>query len=712
MLGNFPLATTAAADRSPILAVLQRLGYGSGAKNWREVQGKEKLNHAIQNASKNSNTANDNYYDNFYRWIEMDAAAEAERMAERRAVRTRATAERSGETLLDLAIADTRSGLGGRTLLKLVKRNRTLQLPWNRLRVGSPVLLTPLEDEGGHGSENGPQNGVVSARKVDWIEVAVEHWPRAKQYDLDLAGDEVTRNRERAALLAVSQAGGRLLQLRKILLGDLDPEFGRPRLPEFDPEPMAEPNAGPELPVTGPLNTSQQQAVRFALSARDLAIIHGPPGTGKTTTVVEFIRQATARGETVLACAPSNTAVDNLLEKLVEAEQDVVRLGHPARVKQELQEHTLDALVEAHENSRWIKELLRDAEKLYQKAQRYTRARPARGEKQELRRQAKQLKWEARTLEKRSIAEVLTGAKVVCTTTTIDDAILGDRFFDWVVIDEACQCTESASWIPMLRGERILLAGDHCQLPPTVISKEAAAEGYVRSMMERLVETYGETITRQLNVQYRMHEQIMRFSSDQFYGDTLAADASVARQTLRDLPTVSPLPLDSRPEIVPAMTSQPLMFIDTAGADYDEELEPEGLSKRNPLEGRLVLHKVQELLDVGVDARDIAVIAPYAAQVRWLREHASERQLEIDTVDGFQGREKEAVVISLVRSNRIGEIGFLGDTRRMNVALTRARRKLIVVGDSATLGRHAFYGEMLEYFQLHNAYGSVWEEMV
>lgn len=629
----------------------------------------------------------------------MDAEAEAERMAARRAVRTRATAERSGDTLLDLAIADTRTGLGGRYLLKLVKRNRDLSLPWNRLRVGAPVLLTPLEEEGGES-----QNGVVSARKVDWIEVAVEHWPHAKHYDLDLAGDEVTRNRERAALLAVSQAGGRLMQLRKILLGDLDPEFGRPRLPAFDAE--------PDLPRLEQLNESQQQAVKFALSARDLAIIHGPPGTGKTTTVVEFIRQATERGETVLACAPSNTAVDNLLERLVAAEQDVVRLGHPARVKKELQEHTLDALVEAHENSRWIKELLRDAEKLYQKAQRYTRARPARGEKQELRRQAKQLKWEARTLEKRSIAEVLTGAKVVCTTTTVDDAILDDRYFDWVVIDEACQCTESASWIPMLRGERILLAGDHCQLPPTVISKEAASEGYARSMMERLVETYGDAITRQLNVQYRMHEQIMDFSSDQFYDDTLVADASVVAHTLKDLPAVKPLPMEERPEIAPAISSQPLMFIDTAGADYDEEVEPEGLSKRNPQEGRLVLHKVQELLAVGVDASDIAVIAPYAAQVRWLREHASERQLEIDTVDGFQGREKEAVVISLVRSNRIGEIGFLGDTRRMNVALTRARRKLIVIGDSATLGRHAFYSELLEYFQLHDAYGSVWEEML
>ena len=614
-------------------------------------------------------------------------------------MRTRATAERSGETLLDLAIADQRTGLAGRYLLKLVKRNRTLVLPWNRLRVGAPVILSSLAE-----GDDSTLSGVVSARKTDSIEVAVEHWPTAQHYDLDLAGDEVTRNRERAALQAVSQAGGRLAQLRKILLGELDPEFRRPRLPEFDAE--------PELPPLQHLNTAQQQAVAFALSARDLAIIHGPPGTGKTTTVVEFIRQVTDRGETVLACAPSNTAVDNLLERLVATDQSVVRLGHPARVKKELQEHTLDALVESHENNRWVKQLLRDAEQLYQKTQRYTRARPMRGEKQEMRREVKRLKWEARALERRSIAEVLTQSRVVCTTTTIDKELLGDRSFDWVVIDEACQCTESASWIPLLRADRILLAGDHCQLPPTVISQEAAAEGYARSMMERLIDTYGDSITRQLNVQYRMHAKIMSFSSEQFYENTLVADAAVQGHTLSDLAGVAALPLDARPEIAPELTTGPLRFIDTAGADYDEELEPEGLSKRNPLEGQLVLHKVEQLLAVGVDVRDIAVIAPYAAQVRWLRQHAPERALEIDTVDGFQGREKEVVVISLVRSNRTGEIGFLADTRRMNVALTRARRKLIVIGDSSTLGRHPFYSALLEYFELHDAYGSVWDEML
>jgi ATP-dependent RNA/DNA helicase IGHMBP2 len=344
--------------------------------------------------------------------------------------------------------------------------------------------------------------------------------------------------------------------------------------------------------------------------------------------------------------------------------------------------------------------LQREAEALYAQAGRYTRGKPPRGAKQDMRREASQLKREARQLERQAVQDVLNSAQVVCSTTTLDDVLLGDRTFDWVVIDEACQSTEPGCWIPIQRGERVLLAGDHCQLPPTVLSVEAAQEGYACSMMQRLVERYGTLVTRQLTVQYRMHEQIMDFSSAEFYDGTLLADASVRTHRLCDLPDIEPLPA----------TQEPLLFIDTAGADFDEELEPDGLSRRNPAEGKLVLHKVQELRDAGIAAGDIAVIAPYAAQVRWLRQACDCRDLEIDTVDGFQGREKEAVVITLVRSNREGEIGFLADTRRMNVALTRARRKLIVIGDSATLGGHPFYRDLLDYFAAHDSYHSVWEE--
>jgi len=268
------------------------------------------------------------------------------------------------------------------------------------------------------------------------------------------------------------------------------------------------------------------------------------------------------------------------------------------------------------------------------------------------------------------------------------------------VIDEACQSTEPGCWIPLLRADRIVLAGDHCQLPPTVLSKPAAREGLATSLLERLVAQYGDSVTSRLDVQYRMHAHIMQFSSQQFYDDTLLADEAVASHLLHDLPAIESSQL----------TAEPVAFIDTAGADWTEELEPNGESKRNPKEGAFVLKKVRELQAAGLSPRDIAVIAPYAAQVRWLREQWDADDLEIDTVDGFQGREKEAVVISCVRSNSTGEIGFLADTRRMNVALTRARRKLIVVGDSATLGGHAFYAELLSYFESIAAYRSIWDE--
>jgi len=614
----------------------------------------------------------------------MESEAEAERFAERRKLQTRKSVELSGETLIDLAIEDHQVGLGGRHLFTLVKRNRTLSLPWNRLRIGAPVNLSSLDT-------GDTFSGVVSARNVRSIQVALDHWIEGERFDLGLAADEVTRNRERAALQTVSMASGRLGMLRQILLGEPSPHDNQPRMPRFGKPSQLEFSPG--------LNSLQCEAIAFALSAEDFAIIHGPPGTGKTTSVVEFIRQAILRGETVLACAPSNTAVDNLLEQLIALDQNPVRLGHPARVKTELRSHTLDALVEQHSNARWVRQLRRDAEDLFRKADHYTRARPARGAKQDMRREAKHLKTEARQLEKDTIQQVLDAANVICTTTTIDGALLGKRQFDWVVIDEACQSTESGCWPPILRGTRVLFAGDHCQLPPTVLSKAAAAEGYDRSMMQRLVETHGDSVTRQLQVQYRMHDRIMQFSSAQFYDDSLTADESVRGHLLADLPKIEPS----------EFCNEPLCFIDTAGADYHEELEPEGSSKRNPEEGRLALSQVKLLLDAGLPARSIAVIAPYAAQVRWLREHADNRSLEIDTVDGFQGREKEAVVISLVRSNREGEIGFLADTRRMNVALTRARRKLIVIGDSALLGGHPFYAALIDYFTANNAYHSVWE---
>lgn len=620
----------------------------------------------------------EDYFNRFRDWLDMESEAEKQRLADRRELLSDSNAERSGGTILDLALDDYESGLGGRYLLTMVKRNRSIGLPWNRLRVGAPVVVTA------DGSKHS-KFGVVCKRNQSMIQVAVDDWIDGDLFRLDLSPDEVTRKRQLSALKYVENAErGRLAKLRDILMANSEPTFA---------EPM-------ECHTPG-LNESQQRAVEFCMAANDIAIIHGPPGTGKTTTVVELICQATARGESVLACAPSNTAVDNLVERLVAKQQSVVRLGHPARVAERLRDYTLDSLVERHDVMKMVKEFMKEAEGLSRKAGRFTRSKPAYGAKREMRDEAKRLKRDARMLEKQAVELVLDQSQVVCATITFSEEILTDRRFDLVVIDEACQATEPGCWIPIPRGERVVLAGDHCQLPPTIISKKAAAEGFAISMMERLVRHYGSEVSCRLDVQYRMHKDIMQFSSDQFYDGGLIADSSVVGHLLSDLPNVDETPL----------TQTPVTFIDSAGAGWEETQEEDGLSRFNESEATLTIRKAVELVESGVPAGDIAVIAPYAAQVRLLRQQCRFRDIEIDTVDGFQGREKEVTIISLVRSNGDGEIGFLSDTRRMNVALTRARRKLIVIGDSATLATSSFYSDMFAWFESIGAYRTVWEEV-
>ncbi len=627
----------------------------------------------------------EDHFARLVRLLDMETQAAAQQSAERARRLAPAEAEKSGFSMLDLVVRDEASGLGGRYLLRLGKR-KSSPLPWTRLGVGSPVVLTPEK----HGDAAG-YRGVICERTEDALQVALAGMPDdLDEHDvwrLDHSSDDIAAERQRRALHQASMASGdRLAHLRDVLLAQ--------RPAEFKPEQA-------EIALDATLNASQQAAVRFALSSIDAALIHGPPGTGKTNTVVELIRRAVRRGEKVLVCAPSNTAVDNLLERLLDSGQHAVRLGHPARVTPALRAHTLDLLVEDHADVRLARKMVKEAMGLFRQADRHTRAKPKPGARHEARTEAKSLLADARRLEDRAAQRILDGASILCATTTgLDSAILGTRRFDLAVIDEACQSTEPGSWIPLLRCDRVVLAGDHCQLPPTVISREAAEAGFNRSLFERVLADIGPEIARRLSVQYRMHESIMEFSSQEFYDGDLTADAAVRAHVLCELPGVE----------ATSLTQTPIDYIDTAGASYDEELEPDGESRLNRDEAALVCRNVQLLLDAGLSARDIAVIAPYAAQVRLLRELLPVAALEIDSVDGFQGREKEAVVISLVRSSQKAEIGFLADVRRMNVALTRARRKLIVIGDSATLSGHPFYRRMIEYFERIGAYRTVWEE--
>jgi len=403
---------------------------------------------------------------------------------------------------------------------------------------------------------------------------------------------------------------------------------------------------------------------------------------------VDLIRRAVSRGEKVLASAPSNLAVDNLVERLVAAGIDAVRVGHPARVLPTVVEHTLDQKTKAHPQAQIAAELVEQALRLRADSRKRKQRRgPGRfSEARAQERDARELLREARELEDRAELAVLEKAQVVLATLTgIESRVLEGRRFSLAVVDEATQAVEPAAYLALLRADRAVLAGDHLQLPPTVLA--ADAQDLAVSLFERLARAQpGAMVT--LAEQHRMNEQIMRYPSDALYGGKLRAHPSVARHALDDAP---------------------LELIDTAGRGFEEEMPEDSDSKLNPGEAELVAAEVRKLLRL-VPARDIAVISPYDAQVQKLRELLNDAgELEIDTVDGFQGREKEAVVVSLVRSNEQGDLGFVADIRRINVALTRARKKLVVVGDSATIARHPFHDGFVRYAESVGAWRSAWD---
>lgn len=623
------------------------------------------------------------------RWLALESEAEEAELRERLAGSEESEARAAGTALLDLVAGPEEGAAGGVTLLELRPRSEGRRLPWSRFRPGAPALLSSASGDGG------PVSAVVTSLRDRSIRIALRELPTeladARSLRLDLGNDAISAERCRLALDQARFAVDRLLELREVLLGERPPAA---------PEPAPEPDW-----LNSGLNAPQRAAITFALNSPDFAIIDGPPGTGKTTTVVELIRQAIRRGERVLATAPSHMAVDNIVEKLLAAGEDPLRLGHPARVQDSLRRTTLDARLLEHEEMALARKREKDGRKLMQEAARCSRDAEGRERRRELRREARQLFREARETERRTLELLLDRHAIVCSTLTgLAPRLLGDRRFDRVVIDEACQATEPAAWIPLPRAGRVVFAGDPQQLPPTILSRAAAREGYAISLPERLIQRFGRGVARRLTIQYRMHEAIMTFSSLQLYDGELEADPSVAGHTLAELPGVA----DS------ALTRSPRRFVDTAGSGFEEHQASGESSRSNPGEVRLVAKLITELRQAGVPASAIGLITPYSAQVCALRDALREGdedddELEIDSVDGFQGREKEVIVISLVRSNERGEIGFLGDTRRMNVALTRARRHCCVVGDSATIAGHPFYGALIEDFASDDALTSIWE---
>ena len=473
----------------------------------------------------------------------------------------------------------------------------------------------------------------------------------------------------------IAAKNDRLAYLRELFHGDRQPQ-------RYAFEPMRFPW----------LNPTQEQAVNEVLMAKDVAIVHGPPGTGKTTTLVEAINETLMRESQVMVCAQSNMAVDWISEKLVDRGINVLRIGNPTRVNDKMLGFTYERRFESHPDYPQLWAI--------RKAIRELRQHRKRGS-DSFHQKMERLKSRATELELRINAQLFGEARVIaCTLVGSANKLLDGQRFNTLFIDEAAQALEAACWIPLRRVSRVILAGDHCQLPPTVKSLAALKAGLGVTLMERVTATQPSVVTL-LKVQYRMNEAIMRFSSDWFYGGQVKSAPQVRHRGILDY-------------------DNPFLWIDTAPLEeeddspvYHEQFVGESFGRVNKAEANLTISTLRDYLEkVGkqrfLDEQvDVGVISPYRAQVQYLRSLIKatpelkpfRRAITINTVDGFQGQERDIVLISLVRSNAAGDIGFLKDLRRMNVAITRARMKVIILGDVKTLTRHPFYKRLWDYVE-------------
>ena len=453
------------------------------------------------------------------------------------------------------------------------------------------------------------------------------------------------------------------------------------------------------------LNPTQEKAVNEVLWAKDVAIVHGPPGTGKTTTLVEAINETLMRESQVLVCAQSNMAVDWISEKLVDRGVNVLRIGNPTRVNDKMLGFTYERRFEAHPDypQLWaIRKAIRELRK--------NRKKGSESYHQKLER----LKSRATELEIRINCELLGEARVIaCTLVGSAHRLLEGMKFGTLFIDEAAQALEAACWIPMRRATRVILAGDHCQLPPTVKSIAALRAGLGKTLMERIAENKPEVVTL-LKIQYRMNEEIMRFSSDWFYhGEVESAPQIKYRSILEDDSPITWIDTSNEENQVTIEGDDVVSGEKRDDMNFHEQFVGESFGRINKAEADLTLLTLAEYLtQVGKrrvleESIDVGIISPYRAQVQYLKRLLKKyeffkpyrRLISVNTVDGFQGQERDVILISLVRSNDEGQIGFLKDLRRMNVAMTRARMKLIILGDKSTMTKHPFYQKLWEYVE-------------
>ena len=604
---------------------------------------------------------------------------------------------KKGYSWYPLQVTESGYGTGGRPVVTVVREGEEA----HQFRAGTSVNLFTTQ---AHAS--GPQRaGVIKYVKKNRMEIILggedlPDWLQSGGVGVDLMFDERTYvEMDRALQRLESAESGRVAELRDVLMGTRRATYRPVHL-----EDGAHLNA---------LNDSQRAAVSHALGADHVGLIHGPPGTGKTTTLVAIVQELVSTEGRVLFCTPSNSAADLVTLRLAERNLRVVRTGNISRVEDDVLRHTLDVQLAEHPDAAQVKKLRQEAADIRKKAGR------AKGrQKGLLYRDAGRLTGWAKQLEDRTLTHTLETAEViVCTLVGAAASILAKHDFHTCIIDEAAQALEPANWIPILKANRVILAGDPFQLPPTVKSRQAEREGFNVTLLEKCIVPdvalkAGLPVTSNraeklesvlLQVQYRMNEPIMGYSNAYFYEGQLRAAELVAHRTLPSVPL-----------------SASVVFIDTAGTGFEEKLHPQFKSRYNDGEIHLLIEHLLDLrgnIPPDEPLPSVAIITPYREQVVRAEELVEDEprlrdfSITVNTVDGFQGRERDVVYVSLVRSNDRQEIGFLADYRRMNVALTRARKYLIVIGDSATVGQYPFFAGLLSYVEGAGAYRTGWEFM-
>ncbi|KAI4723758.1 DNA helicase [Aureobasidium sp. EXF-10728] len=648
--------------------------------------------------------------------------AELEETALLTATHAPSTLARAGLAVLNLAVSAQRTGLGGKSLVELsldpAIAGTETQLPEHGLRVGDIVGVS----EQPKGAEKKKERQDMEKKQIQGVVIKVLREIIVVALDkdeVDIPGGKLWLfvnsacsflGRMLLADRSMNQTMTKLLKMpeseHSTLMRVL---FGQSSAVTVQPADMAK-----DLEWMDPsLNDSQKEAIKFALASSEVALIHGPPGTGKTHTLIELIRQCLKQGLRLLVCGPSNISVDNIVERLSPHKVPMVRLGHPARLLPGVLNHSLDILTRTSDAAALVRDIRNEMDAKQASIRKTRNGR----ERKAIYGEIKELRKDYRQREASCVDSLVRESKVVLATLHGSGGFhLKNQEFDVVVVDEASQALEAQCWVPLLSSgaSKLILAGDHLQLPPTIKSSNSkSTKGKPKTSQEdvnlettlfdRMLDLYGDSIKRMLTIQYRMHEKINAFPSAALYESKLMAAESVKARLLKDLPYDVEETED---------TTEPVVFWDTQGGEFHEKTDDDdalkskssllGESKSNELEAAIVRKHVQSLVDAGVKAEDIAVVTPYNGQLAVLSQLLKERfvGIELGSIDGFQGREKEAVVVSLVRSNAEHEVGFLAEKRRLNVAMTRPKRHLCVVGDSETVGRGSkFLKSWMEFLE-------------